>query len=105
MLPREMKLRSYVPPISPLYRKAAFEAMGLQALVGFLSLLVLDGGGMARICGIGFAAFWPAAALLILRRPTTPTPTDIALIRFGFLPVLVIAFFLTNFIWTARGVG
>ena len=91
-------------PISSSYHKPVFEAVGLQVLLGFLSLLILDGGTTARICGIALVAFWGGAALLIWRRPQSPTRTDIELLRFGYLPLVVIAFFLVHFIWTLRGV-
>jgi len=91
-------------PVSANYRKPIFEAIGLQMLIGFLGLLLLDGGTMARICGIALLAFWCSAVMLIWRRPKSPTRTDIQLIRFGYLPVVIIAYFLVRFIWTIRGV-
>jgi hypothetical protein len=95
---------SYSLPISPSYRKPIFEAVGLQVLLGFLSLLILDGGTIARICGIAVVAFWGGAAVLIWRRPQSPTRTDILLLRFGYVPVVVIAFLLVYFIWTMGGI-
>ena len=91
-------------PISPRYRKSVFEAIALQALLGLLSLLILDGGTTARICGIALVAFWGGAAVLIWRRPQSPSRADIVLLRFSYLPLVVIAFFLVHFIWTMRGV-
>ena len=91
-------------PICPSYRKAVFEAVGLQLLIGMLSLLILDGGTTARICGISLVAFWGGVALMISRRPHAPTQTDIEWIRFGYLPLVVAAFLLVHFIWTRRGV-
>jgi hypothetical protein len=91
-------------PVSPHYRKPIFEAVVMQVLLGLLSLLILDGGTTARICGIALVAFWGGAAVLIWRRPQSPTRTDIQLLRFGYLPLVVLAFFLVHFIWTMRGV-
>lgn len=91
-------------PISPSYRKPVFEAVALQCMLGALSLLILDGGTTARICGIALIAFWVGATALIWRRPQSPTKTDIELIRFGYLPLAVLAFFLVHFIWSVRGV-
>ena len=95
---------THLVPISPSYRRPVFEAVGLQVLLGFLSLLILDGGTTARICGIALVAFWAGAAVLIWRHPHTPTRTDITFVRFGYLPVVVLAFFLVHFIWHVRGV-
>ena len=98
-----LRAMSYSLPISPSYRKPVFEAVALQALLGLLSALILDGGTTARICGIALVAFWGGAVLLIWRRPHSPTRTDIKLLRFGYLPLVVMAFFLVHFIWTMRG--
>jgi hypothetical protein len=95
---------SHALQISASYRKPIFEAVGLQVLLGLLSMLVLDGGTTARICGIALVAFWGGAAVLIWRRPHSPTKTDTELLRFGYLPLVVLAFFLVHFIWTVRGV-
>ena len=95
---------SYSLPISPSYRKPVFEAVLLQLILGILSLMILDGGTTARICGIALVAFWGGATVLIWRKPRSPTKTDIELIRFGYLPLAVLAFFLVHFIWSLRGV-
>jgi hypothetical protein len=79
-------------PISPAYRKPIFESVGLQALMCVLSGLLLDRGDTARICGIALIGFWVGAAMLIWRRPHSPTRKDIELLRFGYLPLVVIAF-------------
>ena len=91
-------------PISPSYRKAIFEAVTFQVLLGFLSLLILDGGTTARICGIALIAFWGGSAVLIWRRPQAPSRIDIELIRFGYLPLIIIAYFAVHWIWHMRGV-
>jgi len=88
-----------VLPISPSYRKPIFDAVGLQVVLGFLSLLVLDGGTTARICGIALVAFWGGAVVLIWRRPLSPTKTDLMLIRFGYLPLAISINFLLHYIW------
>jgi hypothetical protein len=90
-------------PISPSYRKPIFEAVGFQVLLGLPCLLILDGGTTARICGIALVAFWGGATVLIWRHPQSPTKTDIELIRFGYLPLAVLAFCLVHFIWHLRG--
>lgn len=94
---------SYLLPISPSYRKPVFEAVALQVLLGFLSLLILDGGECAQICGAAVLAFWGGVTVLIWRHPHSPTHTDIQLIRFGYLPVAIIAFIIIQSVWSARG--
>ena len=95
---------SYSLPISSRYRTPIFEAVALQAIIGILSLLILDGGDIARVCGIALIAFWGGVTVLIYRRPKSPSKIDLQLIRFGYLPLVVIAGFLVHFIWHFRGV-
>lgn len=94
-----------VLPISPEYRKPVFQALALQAVVVTLSLGVLDLGTSARICGLAVLGFWAGAALIIARRPSTPTPADLALIRVGFLPLLGLAAPVVLLVWRLRGAG
>jgi hypothetical protein len=89
--------------ISSSYRKPVFEALVLQALLGVLSLLILDGGDSAHICGTALLAFWGGAAVLIWRHPQTPTRVDLELIRFGYLPLVVVAFAFIHSVWFVKG--
>jgi hypothetical protein len=98
-----MHAMNYRLPISSTYRTAIFEALTLQFLTAVFSLMILDLGQTAQICGIAIVAFWAGAATLICRHRQSPTTTDITLVRFGFLLVLVISFFLVGFIWRLRG--
>jgi hypothetical protein len=94
---------SHSLPISPHYRKAVFEAVALQVIIGIFSLMILDGGECAQICGAAILAFWGGVIVLIWRHPQSPTYTDIRLIRFGYLPAVVIAFVVIHLVWSARG--
>ncbi len=95
---------SYSLPVAQSYRKPIFEALMVQIIIGLLSLLILDGGTTARICGIALVAFWGGTAVLVWRQPQTPTKLDLELIRFGYLPLVVGAFFLVHTLWILRGV-
>lgn len=92
----------YWLPISPHYRTAIFEAVALQVLLGLLSGLILDGGDTAHICGVALIAFWSGATVLIWRHPQSPSRLDIELLRFGYLPLVVLTFFVTHTIWSLR---
>jgi len=98
-----MKVPRYSLPISKQYDSPIFEAVALQIVLGLLSLLILDGGTVARICGIALVAFWSGVTVLIYRRPVCPSEVDLQFIRFGYLPVVVVAFFLVQWIWHLRG--
>lgn len=64
---------------------------------------MLDGGDCARISGAALLAFWGGAVVLIWRHRHTPTKTDLELIRFGYVPVLIIAFLVIHLVWVAKG--
>ena len=91
-------------PISPKYDSAIFEAVALQIILGLLAYMILDGGGIAQICGIALVAFWGGAAVLIWRHPQSPSRVDIEPIRFGYLPLIIISSFLAGAVWHLRGV-
>jgi hypothetical protein len=91
-------------PISPKYDSPIFEAVALQIVLGLLAALILDGGGIAQVCGIALLAFWGGAVVLIWRHPQSPSRLDVELIRFGYFPVILVSFFLACWIWHLRGV-
>jgi hypothetical protein len=95
---------SYSLPISPGYRKPILEAIAFQALLGLLSSLVLDGGDLRHICGAAVLAFWGGAAVLIWRHPHDPSRMELELVRFGYLPVLIIAFAVIHRVWIMKRV-
>ena len=90
--------------ISPKYDSPIFEAVAIQIILGLLGLLILDGGAIALVCGIALVAFWGGAAVLIWRHPQSPSRVDIEFIRFGYLPLVVMSYFLACWIWHLRGV-
>jgi hypothetical protein len=97
-----MKLRQAIP-ISKDHDSPIFEALAVQVIIAILSLMILDGGQVAQICGVALVAFWGGVSVLIYRRPHTPSRTDLQVIRFGYLPVVVLAFVLVNWAWHLRG--
>lgn len=92
-------MRTIVLPLSSDYDRAIHSTLIQQVLCAVLSLLMLDLGQTARVCGITMVAYWSAAAIVMLRRPRTPTWTDRAFLRWGFVPLFAAALVL------ARSVG
>jgi hypothetical protein len=89
--------------IAPAYQRAKTFALVQQAIVLFLSALILDGGDVFHTCLGALAAFWIGAAIIGVRRPQTPTRLDLALIRFGYIPLCILAYLSTQFVWRLRG--
>jgi hypothetical protein len=54
------------------------------------------------MCGIALVAFWGGVLTMVYRNPQSPSRLDLELIRFGYLPVVGVAFFLANLIWQLR---
>lgn len=100
-----MTIIRYKLPISAQYDRAIYDSLGIQIVLGLLSGMVLDGGGLAQLCGMSMIAFWGGAAVLIYRHPHNPTRTDLELIRFGFFPVIVLTLFIAVWVWRLRGLG
>ena len=90
--------------ISPSYKRPITVALIAQVLTALLSSLILDGGTVARICGIALVAYWGGVAVLIWRRPQNPTKVDLALIQLGYFLIIGLAWFLVLGIWKMRGV-
>ncbi|MBC8094768.1 MAG: hypothetical protein H7Y43_03040 [Akkermansiaceae bacterium] len=76
------------------YRPAMFSAVGIQLVCGVLSAMLLDGGNAAALCFCTLIGFWAGVVMLVLRCPRDPEPTDLWVVRYGFLPLFGVAFFL-----------
>jgi hypothetical protein len=75
--------------VSEEYRPPVVFALALQIPIAILCFLILDGGQLARICGIAMAAHWAGILLVMARRPQAPSTTDLAYIRLGFLMIFL----------------
>jgi hypothetical protein len=75
--------------VSEDYRAPVMFALLLQIPIAVICFLVLDGGQLAKICGIAMAAHWAGILLVMARRPHAPLMTDIAYIRLGFLLIFL----------------
>jgi hypothetical protein len=76
--------------ISPAYDNGIRKTLVAQVVLGILAMLVLDFGTTARVVGVAVLAFWLCVAAVILRRPHDPSKIDLALVHWGFWPVLLI---------------
>jgi hypothetical protein len=84
-----------------LERLLVLRALGFSAVVqGCLYLfsgLILDGGNLNNLVGITMIFFWSAVlsvTLVRMLKPRAPSGFDIALIKYGFLGLLVLMPFL-----------
>ena len=75
---------------SPQYNVALKTALSLQAVIGALTLLVLDSGQTARAFGVALLCQWAMVWIMLLRRPMNPTRSDLIIARYGIIPLLFI---------------
>jgi hypothetical protein len=78
-------------PLSDDYRRPIRAALYQQITIAVLCMLMLDGGGTAKFCGVVMLGFWSGAALIMARRPMTPTTLDKILIKYSFMPLFAVA--------------
>jgi hypothetical protein len=76
------------------YDRAWRIALRFQIPIALVSMLVLDRGRTARVCGVAMLGFWLVAAIVAVRRPWSPTAGDLRFWRWGFLPCFVLALIL-----------
>lgn len=55
-----------------------------QVILSLFASLLLDGGQMLALCMFGVGGAWAYNIIIMARRPTTPTPTDILIVKYGF---------------------
>jgi hypothetical protein len=86
-------------PLAPAYDRAIKRSLILQILTTIVLLTILDGGQLARAGGAAMLAFWIGVAVIMLRRPQTPSPLDLLYVRWGYLPLLAVAVALARSPW------
>jgi hypothetical protein len=88
---------------SPLYWPALKFGISVQAILGILMALMLDGGRSFELFKVAFLSHWCVILLSAARRPTWPTKTDIIFIRWG-TPLLMLAVgAIAPFVWKIIG--
>ncbi|MBN1590887.1 MAG: hypothetical protein JW888_15345 [Pirellulales bacterium] len=72
--------------------RAFWQGLVLQGVLLALSALMLDGGYLLRVCVAAMIAQLVTTGVILQRRPTEPTRTDLLMIRFGIVPLAAIAY-------------
>jgi hypothetical protein len=90
-------------PISPAYESPVKVALLEQAIVFILAAMVLDMGETLHAVMVAVVAYWLAFGVVLFRRPGSPTPGDLRLVRHGFLLVFLIVFTVGLKVWHAMG--
>ena len=72
------------------YKSAFKGALLLQGVLAVLTLLVLDYGQMHRAFWVSFLCQWAMVIIILLRRPMNPTRLDLAIVRYGVVPIFIL---------------
>lgn len=81
---------------SPAYNSAFLAALLIQGLFLLFGALLLDGGHFSRGVWIAVLGSWAATWIILFRRPMNPTATDLLIVKYAFLAMLI---FVTAFGW------
>ncbi len=74
------------------YTSAVLLALAQQLVVGVFCALMLDLGALSRLFAVTLLGFWAGVAIIAFRRPTKPTSRDLLAIRWGSIPLFLLAF-------------
>jgi hypothetical protein len=78
-------------PIAPTYREPVKISLVIQVLTTALLVAVLDGGNAAKAGACAMLGYWIGAAIVMYRRPRTPSRLDLIYVRWGYLLMLIIS--------------
>ena len=78
---------------APAYDRAIFFSIIVQVIVSPPTVVLLGGGAAALGMVAILAGYWIVAAIIILRRPLSPSKGDVAFVRWGFLLLAVLFVF------------
>ncbi|HEX8323268.1 MAG TPA: hypothetical protein VF595_05070 [Tepidisphaeraceae bacterium] len=84
------------------YRRAIWTAVVLQLFLTVFLSLILDGGKIASAGGCAMIAFWVGVTVILLRRPVSPNAVDLFFVRWGYIPLLLVAIGLAVWFGKAR---
>lgn len=92
-------------PVSERYRKPLLEAAILQVLAVILAGMILDGGKCLYVVLLSVLAHWAVAVIILVRRPSSPTKGDLAIVGRAFLLVLLVIYLLGILVMELRGIN
>ena len=76
-----------------------------QSAILVLTSMVLDGGGIFQVCFYALVAFWCGVVALYFHRQGALSRVDLLLLRYGYILLCILSFFITRLIWEWRGYG
>jgi uncharacterized membrane protein len=74
-----------------------------QFVILALAAMLLDGGECLQIVSYASLAYWVVFGMMMISRRDRLTQFDKILIRWGFLMLVMVSSFVTQFIWHLKG--
>jgi len=75
---------------SPVFNGAMWTGLKVQAVLAVLTALMLDSGQIHREFWVAMLCQWSTVFMILVRRPMAPTKLDLAVVRYGIIPLLLI---------------
>jgi len=84
--------------IAPQYWPAIASTAAQQAVTGLVSAMMLDAfpESLSLWWCFTMLVFWVGVLLIVLHRPLSPTTVDIMLIKYGFIPLFIVIFWVAS---------
>ena len=89
--------------LSPEYSRALGHGAVVVLLLFVFTGLLLDGGLTAQITLIAALGYLGGVAVMVVRRPQAPTAADLWLLRWGFVPLWLVAQVGARYAWSWMG--
>jgi len=73
--------------------------IGQQVVMIIFTSMILDTGTSLRFTMFSAASSWALAIIVMLRRPCTPTPGDLLIVKYGFwlaMPIVLLLSFIVQ---------
>jgi len=62
----------------------------IQAILAVLTALMLDSGETHRVFWVSVLCQWATVFIILVHRPMAPTKWDLAIVRYGVIPLLIV---------------
>ena len=98
----ETQHRSFRLTVGPANKRAGFKVGTIRQAVLFALIqqipflafmsLVLDGGSIFKIAAVASIAFWTWTVIIVVRSRESYSESDVLVIKWGYLPMFLIAY-------------
>jgi hypothetical protein len=86
------------------YQSALKVALLLQIIIGLGAAIAIDGGMTFDMWWRSMAAYYGCYAVMVFRRPNTPTKVDLFLVKWGFVLLIPFIPIISVYMWRWTGV-